>query len=154
MADPVERRRKAQKKKYPKHWKRISERIRFDRAEGKCEWCAKPHGQQVTVGAHGCWADNENQWYNEFGIRIPGPLPWPTRFWWDFVIKHKGKVPQLRVSTVILQTAHLDHNPKNCADGNLAALCQFCHATYDGEQRLWSGRISRDLRNGQKVMWQ
>ena len=35
-------------------------------------------------------------------------------------------------SKVILTVAHLDHNPANIADDNLAALCQKCYNSYDG----------------------
>ena len=38
-------------------------------------------------------------------------------------------------SFVILTVAHLDHNPANNADDNLAALCQACHNRYDGPKR-------------------
>ena len=38
-------------------------------------------------------------------------------------------------SKVILTVAHLDHNPANNADDNLAALCQRCHNTYDAPKR-------------------
>ena len=38
-------------------------------------------------------------------------------------------------SKVILTVAHLDHNPANNADDNLAALCQRCHNRYDGPKR-------------------
>jgi hypothetical protein len=34
-------------------------------------------------------------------------------------------------SRVVLTTAHLDHQPENCADDNLRAWCQRCHNTYD-----------------------
>lgn len=34
-------------------------------------------------------------------------------------------------SRVVLTTAHLDHNPANCADDNLQALCQHCHLCHD-----------------------
>ena len=34
-------------------------------------------------------------------------------------------------SRVVLTVAHLDHNPQNCADDNLRALCQRCHLRYD-----------------------
>ena len=34
-------------------------------------------------------------------------------------------------SRVVLTVAHLDHNPANCADDNLRALCQRCHLNYD-----------------------
>jgi hypothetical protein len=34
-------------------------------------------------------------------------------------------------SKVVLTCAHLDHDPANCADSNLRALCQRCHLRYD-----------------------
>jgi len=34
-------------------------------------------------------------------------------------------------SAVVLTTAHRDHTPENCADGNLFAACQRCHLGYD-----------------------
>ena len=150
--DPVERRRKAQKKKYPKNWSRISRRIRFERAEGRCEWCCKPHGKAVLVGANNCWA-LDGLWFNRHGKKIPGPEPWSKDQWWKHVIRTGGHPPEIRESVVVLQTAHLDHDPTNCADENLAALCQFCHAQYDVDQRVSSGSISMDLRRGQRVLW-
>ena len=38
-------------------------------------------------------------------------------------------------SRVILTIAHLDHTPENCADDNLRAWCQRCHATYDAPRK-------------------
>lgn len=35
---------------------------------------------------------------------------------------------------VVLTTAHLDHDPMNCIDSNLAALCQRCYLSYDSEE--------------------
>lgn len=34
-------------------------------------------------------------------------------------------------SLVVLTVAHLDHQPENCADDNLRAMCQACHLAYD-----------------------
>jgi len=34
-------------------------------------------------------------------------------------------------SRVVLTVAHLDRNPANNAESNLAALCQRCHLNYD-----------------------
>ena len=48
-------------------------------------------------------------------------------------------------SVVCLTTAHLDHDPANNADDNLAALCQRCHNKYDGLKRAAS-RKHRKLR--------
>ena len=44
---------------------------------------------------------------------------------------------------MILSTAHLDHNPANNAEHNLAALCKKCHSTYDAAKRQ-SNRLRRE----------
>lgn len=38
-------------------------------------------------------------------------------------------------SKVILTVAHLDHQPENCDDKNLKAMCQRCHNRYDMPMR-------------------
>jgi 5-methylcytosine-specific restriction endonuclease McrA len=38
-------------------------------------------------------------------------------------------------SIVVLTVAHLDHQPENCVDDNLRALCQRCHNRYDAAHR-------------------
>lgn len=55
-------------------------------------------------------------------------------------------------SKVVLTVAHLDHNPQNCADENLKALCQRCHLTYDARHHAKNASITRykrKLENGQ-----
>jgi hypothetical protein len=42
-----------------------------------------------------------------------------------------GAPSPLTGATVVLTTAHLDHTPENCDDGNLVAMCQRCHLAYD-----------------------
>lgn len=87
---------------YPKDWPAISKRIRFERAQGRCEFevdnvrCTAMHGQ-------------------------PHPLTG---------------------SKVILTTAHLDHDPTNCADDNLKAGCQRCHNIYDAVFRATNRRAT------------
>ena len=44
-----------------------------------------------------------------------------------------GKPHPITGSKVVLTCAHLDHDPTNCDDANLAALCQKCHLGYDAE---------------------
>lgn len=34
-------------------------------------------------------------------------------------------------SRVVLTVAHLDHQPENCDEANLRAMCQRCHLAYD-----------------------
>ena len=58
-------------------------------------------------------------------------------------------------SKVILSVAHLDHNPQNCADNNLKALCQRCHLTYDAKYHAKNAattRHKRKLDSGQMEM--
>lgn len=46
-------------------------------------------------------------------------------------------------SKVVLTIAHLDHNPENCDENNLRALCQRCHLRYDAKQHAENAKITR-----------
>lgn len=50
---------------------------------------------------------------------------------------------------VVLTVAHLDHQPENCADDNLRALCQRCHNRYDAPHRRQTRSATRARRPGQ-----
>jgi len=50
------------------------------------------------------------------------------------VAEHGKRHPDTN-SIVILTVAHLDHEPENCAAGNLKAMCQRCHNRYDAPNR-------------------
>jgi len=55
-------------------------------------------------------------------------------------------------SRVVLTVAHLDHNPQNCADDNLRALCQRCHLRYDARlhaQHAAQTRRAKRIAGGQ-----
>jgi hypothetical protein len=43
---------------------------------------------------------------------------------------------------VVITIAHLNHTPEDCADDNLAALCQLCHNMTDAPERA-RGRAGR-----------
>ena len=49
-------------------------------------------------------------------------------------------------SRVILTVAHLDHDPSNCSDDNLRALCQKCHLSYDAEHHAKNARRTRQAK--------
>lgn len=46
------------------------------------------------------------------------------------------KHPNDRASGHVLTVHHLDGNKSNCADWNLAALCQRCHLSIQGRVKL------------------
>ena len=145
---------------YPIDWPQLSHVIRFDRAGGRCERCARPHGEriwhlgeQVHGGNVGVWWDRDkDRWRNEKGraVRLP-PLSVvynaALRQGWLWV----GLVPDerlvaasgLRRSLVVLACCHLDHDSFNNASANLAALCQRCHLKHDATDNLARRRANR-----------
>ena len=54
-----------------------------------------------------------------------------------------GQPNPITGSTVVLSVAHLDHDPSNCADDNLRALCQRCHLNYDHDEHIFNAGITR-----------
>ncbi|MBA0124660.1 hypothetical protein H0B56_03805 [Haloechinothrix sp. YIM 98757] len=89
--------------RYPPEWPAISRRIRFDRAAGRCE-CTGYCGRPAVHLA------GDQRCHN-----------------------HHGRPAWATGSRVVLTVAHLNHQPEDCRDANLAALCQGCHLHYDRE---------------------
>lgn len=55
-------------------------------------------------------------------------------------IAYNGQPHPVTGSKVVLTVAHLDHQPENCSDDNLAAMCQRCHLTYDAQHHAATRR--------------
>ena len=119
--------------KYPKDWEQISARIRFERAQNKCEWCGVPN-YSFRDSASGQWVTAEDAQTKD-----------------DFPFDLKT------ATLIILTTAHLgtplaDGTPvsksdtMDCRDENLAALCQRCHLNFDRDDHIRSRVINRRLR--------
>lgn len=45
--------------------------------------------------------------------------------------ERQGELAKWAKGRVVLTVAHLDHQPENCDDANLKAMCQRCHLRYD-----------------------
>ena len=45
--------------------------------------------------------------------------------------------------SVVLTVSHLDHNPANNEESNLASLCAACHLKHDRKQHAENARSSR-----------
>jgi 5-methylcytosine-specific restriction endonuclease McrA len=65
---------------------------------------------------------------------------WTIDFW-----GHRHAPRQFVLKTVILSTAHLDHDPTNNRPRNLRALCQQCHNRHDARHRWETRRKSLAL---------
>lgn len=126
---------------YPIDWRELSNVIRFRRAKGRCEHCARPHGHDVLHLGNGVWwDDNKAIWRDGQGrglrrLLTPDALSQAQP---GFV----GIDPpsQMRVTRVVLASAHLNHDPSDNRPRNLAALCQRCHMIHDAAEhrrRRW-----------------
>lgn len=99
------------RRRYPPQWSQISARIKFERAQGRCE-CAGECGRGTHTG------------------RCPNRHGHPAY--------NSG-------ATTVLTTAHLNHQPEDCDDANLKAMCQGCHLHYDRDHHASSRRRTREL---------
>lgn len=111
---------------YPKNWREISRRIRFERADGKCERCAV---------AHGCYRSSDGAIFDPEDVEgYPGM--------------------EYALTKIVLTTAHLNHDPTDNRDENLAALCQRCHLAHDQRHHLQSRRINQERRTRQRRLFE
>jgi len=120
---------------YPKNWKEISERIRFIRADNRCEFCGV---ENYSVGYH-----EENLFY----VMAKPPYNHPEGLR-DY--KAALEIKELfnewqepKCIVIVLTTAHLDHNPENNEEENLKALCQRCHNRHDTPHRIQTRKATK-----------
>lgn len=96
------------KHRYPKNWREIREKI-LRRARFRCEWCGVRNHAKGVRDASGKF------------VECPNGVQGDT----------KGTL-----LTIVLTIAHIDHQPENNQDSNLAALCQKCHLNHDREHHI------------------
>lgn len=129
---------------YPADWKAISKRIRFERAGGRCEFCGVENGaliiRKTSNSEEYVTVEDSEAYYKE--------------------LHNNGADYDDKIIKVVLTVAHLDHNPANCDDDNLRALCQRCHNRYDRTFRNGNAAATRARKKadavkrvGQLLMW-
>lgn len=107
---------------YPINWKQIRERI-LERDQDECKFCYVPNGMIITRDDKGNW--------------------WEAFFQDGEHFAFTGHSKPIRI---VLTIAHLDHDPSNNADDNLAALCQRCHLRHDIKQHVSNAAVTRRLK--------
>lgn len=139
------------KAKYPANWKEIVARINA-RARNRCEWCGvRNHAWGYRDGA-GDFHEVRKGPLREAGCDRP---PFRVGAWSDYPKQcEPGRI--LKIIEIVLTTAHVhDPDPANCADENLAALCQKCHLGHDRDHHnkmRAQNRVERELQNGQLLL--
>jgi len=117
---------------YPIDWRELSITIRFRRAGGRCEGCGRPHGRLVVHLGDGRWWDAERgAWRDGEGRMLRRALP-----------DADALLMRVRITRVVLATAHRDHDPTHNRSRNLAALCQRCHILNDRDEHLRRRRLT------------
>lgn len=107
---------------YTIDWPQLSAVIRFVRAQSRCEGCGRPHMQDVQYLGDGRWWDvAATCWSDGRGHLLRRALPAPESMAAGLV----------KITRVVLATAHRNHDTADNADANLAALCQPCHMLHD-----------------------
>jgi hypothetical protein len=117
---------------YPPDWPALSNRIRFERAGGRCECrgeCGSTHPGGRCGAQHGAVIQRFRR----------DPALWRTFPGYGSGMEHDRE--WFEPVTVVLTTAHRDHDRGRCDDGNLFAVCQRCHLRYDNPGR---GRRRRE----------
>lgn len=125
------------RKLYPPNWPEISRRIRVERAYNLCEVCGVKNysvgyridGQFFTLAKP---PYDHPAGFTEFMAAIE--LLWHYNDCCD---------QDPKAIVIILTVAHLDHDPSNCVDNNLLAMCQRCHNIYDRAHRNETMRLTR-----------
>lgn len=120
---------------YPPDWKEIRARI-LERDGHRCKSCDVPNR---AIG----WRDDEGKFHL---VARDGDRQMLAETQFSY-----GDLRRLIL--IVLTIAHLhDPNPANCADDNLAALCQRCHNILDlpmrkanAAARRRSGKAAGDL---------
>lgn len=113
---------------YPADWKKISQRIRFERANGRCECTGEcGHEHPVIVGDTpvGRCAKEHGHHY--------------------MTANRKGR----RFVKCVLTVAHLDSKLVDHSDKNLKGMCQWCHLRLDAKQHARNASDTRDRKRGQ-----
>jgi hypothetical protein len=119
---------------YPIDWRQLSTVIRFERAKGRCERCARPHGRIVICLGDGRWWDAEREVWRDGQGR-------PSRHGPEAI-----SLTEIRSTRVYLATAHLDHDPTNNRPRNLKAVCQRCHMLHDKDEHRRQRRLTLRMR--------
>lgn len=120
------------------------ERIR-EREGDACKFCRVPNGKLVgRYKSHpGCCYGVEDGVEYMAGVGKTGRHR-----------SHRSGVPD-RVAKIVCTLAHLDHDPTNNAEENLAFLCQWCHLHHDQGQHQANARATRTLRKdaARPLLW-
>lgn len=130
--------------KYPSNWKTEIRPAILERDGHKCKFCGVPNHAYGHRALDGSFISDQDiaDYFDRYELDGDPDEQWEQWFGDDDTPK------RIRI---VLTIAHLyDHNPMNCDDDNLAALCQKCHNNHDIEHRRKNAAITRGRKEAEK----
>src|SRR3990167_5205081 len=101
--------------KYPANWKEISLHIR-ERDGWKCKWCGLHNG---AVG----YREENGKFIKLYNSADDV----------DMQAEVLELIDGVKIITIVLTVAHINHDVSDNSDSNLVALCQKCHLSHDAK---------------------
>jgi len=141
--------------RYPTNWKEISERIRFQRAQNRCEQCGVHNHtwivRSMEDGSQFVYLDEETLGFkNTEGQRLhPDQIPEsilanPKTTWVILTVHHIGvDKPDGTLGDPC--------DKMDCRDENLIALCQRCHLLADMPINIPARKHTRHVHKHQRI---
>ncbi len=105
------------------------------RAGNKCEHCGIPNcKRRVERWLHYWRLSRRDDWHGYVGQRLMPKRTFPPKV---------TPTPVRVVKRIVLTMAHLNHDPFDNSDANLAMLCQWCHLWHDRQHHAASAHVTR-----------
>ncbi|MCC7235577.1 MAG: hypothetical protein IT163_09760 [Bryobacterales bacterium] len=113
----------------------------LERDGHRCKHCGVPNCKRnVQRWLHYWRLSRRDDWHGYVGKRLMPKRTFPP----------KVTTTAIRVvKRIVLTMAHLNHDPFDNDDANLAMLCQWCHLWHDREQHAQSAHNTRATRKDQ-----
>lgn len=134
-------------KRYPADWPAVRERI-LKRAGYRCEHpgCL---ARQYSVGI---WhppieGDRDWKWFPLWG-QNDNPRTYQEARQMAAEIDYDRSEEGPKPLVIVLTIAHLDHQPENCTDDNLRAMCQRHHLAHDHDHHRANAQATRRAKAG------
>jgi hypothetical protein len=117
--------------KYPADWTKRVERIRI-RSKNHCEVCGLKNGKRV----YSVPFDMREHYGKLYKVRYKTRRIWFRNM--DDAYRECENRQAVKIVTVVLTVAHLDHDETNHAvkDERLKHMCQLCHLRYDAAEKF------------------
>jgi hypothetical protein len=118
-------------------WQSIRARI-LKREQDRCKFCLRPNGSPIRTKT-----GKGRMYWRRFGS-----LTWHNEMGWPLTTEEYEQAMELgaRTITVRLGVAHLNHDPRDNSDENLAALCGWCHLMHDRGKHKQTRSVHKDQR--------